>query len=70
VQTWICKLGPTQLLITCHDKETPAKSIRYWGTTFLEANAQSVLRVLAVRWSVEVRSKMVKTFWEPTSINW
>jgi len=54
VQTWIRKLGPTQLLITCLDKETPAKSIRYWGTTLLKADAQSVIRVLSVRWSVEV----------------
>ena len=54
LQTWIRKLGPTQLLITCHDKDAPGKSIRYWGTTLLEADAQSVIRVLAVRWSVEV----------------
>ena len=54
VQTWIRKLGPTQVLITCHDKNAPGKSIRYWGTTLLEADAQSVIRALAVRWSVEV----------------
>ena len=54
VQTWIRKLGPTQVLITCHDKDVPGKSIRYWGTTLLEADAQSIIRTLAVRWSVEV----------------
>lgn len=54
VQTWIRKLGPTQLLITCHDKDAPAKSIRYWGTTLLDADAQSVINILTIRWSVEV----------------
>lgn len=52
--TWIRKLGPTLLLITCHDRENPAKSIRYWGSTLLEADAQTVINTLAVRWSIEV----------------
>jgi len=54
VQTWIRKLGPTLLLITCHDLENPTKSIRYWGSTLLEAEAQTVINHLAVRWSIEV----------------
>jgi hypothetical protein len=54
VQTWIRKLGPTQLLITCHDPDKPAKSIRYWGSTLLEADPQTVINTLAVRWSIEV----------------
>ena len=54
VQTWIRKLGPTQLLITCHDPDNPAKSIRYWGSTLLEADPQTVINTLAVRWSIEV----------------
>ena len=54
VQTWIRKLGPTLLLITCHDPDHPAKSIRYWGSTLLEADAQTVIRTLATRWSIEV----------------
>ncbi len=54
VQTWIRKLGPTLLLITCHDLENPPKSIRYWGSTLLEAEAQTVINHLAVRWSIEV----------------
>jgi len=54
VLTWIRKLGPTRLLITCHDPEDPAKSIRYWGSTLLEADAQTVINTLVVRWSIEV----------------
>jgi len=54
VQTWIRKLGPTLLLITCHDPDNPAKSIRYWGSTLLEADPQTVINTLAVRWSIEV----------------
>lgn len=54
VVTWIRKLGPTLLLITCHDPNNPAKSIRYWGSTLLEAEAQTVIKTLAVRWSIEV----------------
>jgi len=54
LQTWVRKLGPTQLLITCHDPCTPAQSLRYWGSTLLGADAQTLINVLAVRWSVEV----------------
>ena len=54
VVTWIRKLGPTLLLITCHDPNNPAQSLRYWGSTLLEADAQTVINTLAVRWSIEV----------------
>jgi len=54
ILTWIRKLGPTRLLITCHDPENPAQSIRSWGSTLLEADAQTLIPTLAVRWSIEV----------------
>jgi hypothetical protein len=54
VQTWIRKLGPTLLLITCPDPNAPAPSLRYWGSTLLEATAQTVIATLAVRWDIEV----------------
>jgi DDE superfamily endonuclease len=54
VKTWIRKLGPTLLLITCHDRDNPGKSIRYWGSTLVEAEPQTVINHLAVRWNVEV----------------
>ena len=42
------------MLITCHDLENPTKSIRYWGSTLLEAEAQPLINHLAVRWSIDV----------------
>ena len=51
--TWIRKLGPTLLLITCHDLDQPLKSIRYWGSTLLDLDAQSLVNILAIRWEVE-----------------
>ena len=53
VVTWIRKLGPTLLLITCHDPDEPLKTIRYWGSTVLTLDAQALVDILAVRWEVE-----------------
>lgn len=53
VITWIRKLGPTLLLITCHDLDQPLKSVRYWGSTKLDLDAQSLVNILAVRWEIE-----------------
>jgi hypothetical protein len=51
--TWIRKLGPTLLLITCHDPQEPLKTVRYWGSTILDLDAQTLVDILAVRWEVE-----------------
>jgi hypothetical protein len=51
--TWIRKLGPTLLLITCHDPKEPLKTVRYWGSTILDLEAQTLVDILAVRWEVE-----------------
>jgi hypothetical protein len=53
VTTWIRKLGPTLLLITCHDPDDPLKTVRYWGSTVMHLDAQSLVDILAVRWDVE-----------------
>jgi DDE superfamily endonuclease len=53
VVTWIRKLGPTLLLITCHDPQAPLKTVRYWGSTLLHLGAQAFVDILAVRWEVE-----------------
>jgi len=53
VCTWIRKLGPTLLLITCHDLDEPLKSVRYWGSTVLDLDAQAFVDILAVRWQIE-----------------
>jgi hypothetical protein len=53
VSTWIRKLGPTLLLITCHNLDEPLKTVRYWGSTVMNLDAQSLADILAVRWEVE-----------------
>lgn len=53
VSTWIRKLGPTLVLITCHDLDEPLKSVRYWGSTVLDLDAQALVDILAVRWEIE-----------------
>ncbi|GEM_PF-314796 len=53
VQTWIRKLGPTLLLITCHNFDQPLKSVRYFGSTLLDLDAQALVGILAVRWEIE-----------------
>lgn len=53
VVTWVRKLGPTLLLITCHNLDEPLKSIRYWGSTALDLAAQALVDILAIRWQVE-----------------
>ena len=54
VKTWVRKLGPTLLLITCHDLDGSLKSVRYWGSTVMDLTAQALVNILAVRWHVEV----------------
>lgn len=53
VPTWIRKLGPTLLLITCHDLDEPLKSVRYWGSTVLDLEPQALVDILAIRWHIE-----------------
>lgn len=48
-QTRIRKLGPTLLLITCHNLDEPLKSVRYFGSTLLDLDAQFLVDILAVR---------------------
>jgi hypothetical protein len=54
VRTWVRKLGPTHVLLTRLSPEAPLAQTRYWGSTLLTADAQTVLNALAVRWEVEV----------------
>ena len=53
VSFWIRKLGPTLVLITCHDLDDPLKSIRYWASTIIDLDAQAMVDILAIRWEVE-----------------
>jgi hypothetical protein len=60
VPTWVRKLGPTLVLITCHDLDDPLKSVRYWGSTLIDLTAQALVEVLAVRWEVETYFEYAK----------
>lgn len=53
VSTWVRKLGPTLLLITCHDLDAPPKTRRFWGSTVMDLEAQALVDILAIRWQVE-----------------
>lgn len=53
VKTWIRKLGPTLLLITRHSLDEPLAQARYWGSTVMELDAQSMVDILAIRWEIE-----------------
>ena len=53
IPTWIRKLGPTLLLITCHDLDEPLKTMRYWGSTVMDLEAQALVDLLAKRWDIE-----------------
>ena len=52
-RTWVRKLGPTLVLITCHDPNAPTKTLRYWGSTLLDLTAQQMVDILAIRWEIE-----------------
>jgi len=53
-RTWVRKLGPTLVLITRLNPNDPSESARFWGTTLVNADAQSAIDILAIRWDVEV----------------
>lgn len=54
VRTKVRKLGACQVLITRESLDGPVEQVRYWGTTLLDADAQAVVNVLAIRWGIEV----------------
>ncbi len=54
IRTWVRKLGPTLVLITRLSLDDPPEKARYWGSTLVEARAQSVLNILALRWDIEI----------------
>jgi hypothetical protein len=53
VRTWVRKLGPTQVLITRYNLEQPLKCVRYWGSTLVDVDVQTVIQILAIRWDIE-----------------
>ncbi len=53
LHSWVRKLGPVLLLITCYDPDQPLKNVRYWGSTVMDLEAQALVDILAVRWEIE-----------------
>jgi len=53
LQTWVRKLGPTLLLITCHDLDNPLQSVRYWGSSLPSLQTQELVDILSIRWNIE-----------------
>ena len=53
VRTWVRKLGPTLVLITRYSLEQPLAQARYWGSTLIDADTQTVMDILALRWGIE-----------------
>ena len=54
ISSWVRKLGPTHVLLTRLSLDAPLAQTRYWGSTLLETDVQTVINALAVRWGVEV----------------
>jgi hypothetical protein len=53
INTWVHKLGPILLMITCQDPNQPQNAIRYWGSSVLDLNAQAFIDIMAIRWNIE-----------------
>lgn len=53
LRTRVRKLGAVQVVITCETLAAPLSQWRFWATTRLEADTQTVITTLALRWSIE-----------------
>lgn len=60
VRTWVRKLGPTLVLIIRLSLDDPLEKARYWGSTLVDADPQTVINILAIRWDIEVFFEDVK----------
>ncbi len=53
VRTWVRKLGPTPAPITRYSPDRPLAQARYRGSTPVDADAQTVIDILAMRRGIE-----------------
>ena len=53
VRTIVRKLGACQVLVVRHTADAPVKQTRYFVTSLLEADTETILNVLAIRWKIE-----------------
>ncbi|MCL0097901.1 transposase [Dehalococcoidia bacterium] len=54
VRTKVRKLGACQVLISRESLDRLVEQVRCWDTTLLDADAQAVVNVPAIRWGIEV----------------
>lgn len=54
VSTWDRTLGPMLVVITRLRLDEPLSEVRYWGSTLVDADAQAMINILAMRWSIEM----------------
>ncbi len=40
-------------IIICHEPHHPIQSVRDWGSTQLDLDAQALVDILAIRWEIE-----------------
>jgi hypothetical protein len=53
VRTLVHRLGACQVILVREKPDAAAEQTRYFATTLLEADSQTIVNVLAVRWDIE-----------------
>lgn len=53
IRTIVHRLGACQVVLVCEKLDTTAEQTRYCATTLLDADAQTIVNVLAARWEIE-----------------
>ena len=53
VRTFVRKLGPCQVLVVRSSLDATLKQTRYFVTSLLEADTETILAILAIRWKIE-----------------
>jgi hypothetical protein len=53
VRTFVRKLGPCQVLVVRPSADATLKQTRYFVSSLLEADSETILSILAIRWGIE-----------------
>ena len=53
VRTLVKKLGACQVLVVRHTADASVKQTRYFVTSLLDADTETILNILAIRWKIE-----------------
>jgi hypothetical protein len=60
VRTLVHRLGACQVVIVRENRDAPLGQTRYFATSLLEADAQTIVNVLAIRWDIETSFEDLK----------